>query len=45
VGGRLLRSALRGPGEPIEDLPQVALLGLLKAIDRFDPAYGIRFLT
>jgi RNA polymerase sigma-B factor len=29
--------------EPIEDLLQVASLGLLKAIDRFDPARGNRF--
>ena len=34
-----------GRGEPIEDLRQVALLGLLKAIDRFDPAFGTTFLT
>jgi RNA polymerase sigma-B factor len=27
-------------GEPLEDLVQVALIGLLKAIDRFDPAQG-----
>jgi RNA polymerase sigma-B factor len=30
-------------GEPIEDLVQVASLGLLGAIDRFDPARGIPF--
>jgi RNA polymerase sigma-B factor len=30
-------------GEPIEDLLQVASLGLLGAIDRFDPARGIPF--
>src|SRR6185295_942741 len=26
-----------------EDLRQVAMLGLVKAIDRFDPHYGVRF--
>ncbi|HEX4108284.1 MAG TPA: SigB/SigF/SigG family RNA polymerase sigma factor [Solirubrobacteraceae bacterium] len=31
--------------EPIEDLQQVASLGLLKAIDRFDPERGIRFVS
>lgn len=33
----------RGHGEPIEDLVQVALLGLLNAIDRFDPDKGFPF--
>ena len=32
----------RGP-EPLEDLRQVAALGLLKAIDRYDPAHGSAF--
>src|SRR4051812_29914906 len=36
---RLARRYHRG-GEPLEDLVQVASLGLLKAIDRFDPARG-----
>ena len=31
------------PHEPFEDLAQVAAIGLLGAIDRFDPARGIRF--
>ena len=30
-------------GEPMEDLEQVACIGLLKAIDRFDPDAGPRF--
>ena len=32
-----------GGGEPIDDLEQVASLGLVKAIDRFDPARGVSF--
>lgn len=32
-------------GEPLDDLVQVAMLGVLKAIDRFDPHYGVMFTT
>ena len=32
-------------GEPTDDLHQVALLGLLKAVERFDPGYGASFAT
>lgn len=35
----------RGRGEPIDDLKQVAALGLLKAIQRFDPARQVKFAT
>ncbi|GAB1641197.1 SigB/SigF/SigG family RNA polymerase sigma factor [Krasilnikovia sp. MM14-A1259] len=37
--GRLARR-YRGRGEPLEDLTQVARLGLVKAIDRYDPGRG-----
>jgi RNA polymerase sigma-B factor len=32
-------------GEPLEDIIQVAQIGLLKAVDRYDPARGIEFTT
>lgn len=34
-----------GRGEPLEDLNQVANVGLLNAIDRFDPSRNVRFST
>lgn len=40
-----LASRYRGRGEPKDDLEQVARLGLLKAIDRFDPDFGVQFAT
>lgn len=40
-----LARRFRGRGEPIEDLIQVASLGLLKAIDRFDTDRGVEFST
>jgi RNA polymerase sigma-B factor len=38
-----LARRFRGRGEPFEDLVQVGTIGLLKAIDRFDPARGVDF--
>jgi RNA polymerase sigma-B factor len=32
-----------GRGEPLDDLTQVAAVGLIKAVDRFDPARGVQF--
>ena len=32
-------------GEPVEDLEQVALIGLLRALERYDPTRGSAFLS
>ncbi len=39
------REAMRfaGRGEPVDDLVQVARLGMLKAVERFDPTIGVPF--
>jgi RNA polymerase sigma-B factor len=42
LASRLAQRYHRG-AEPLDDLVQVASLGLLKAIDRFDPARGTAF--
>jgi RNA polymerase sigma-B factor len=42
---RSLARRYAGKGEPLDDLEQVASLGLLKAIDRFDVARDVRFAT
>src|SRR4051812_38372040 len=40
-----LARRFEGRGEPPADLRQVALLGLLKAVERFDPSRGIPFAS
>jgi len=40
---RRLAARYRGDREPLDDLVQVASLGLVKALDRFDPARGVAF--
>jgi RNA polymerase sigma-B factor len=42
---RRLARRYQGRGQPLEDLEQVACLGLLKAIERFDPARRNRFAS
>lgn len=42
---RYLASKFKNRGEPIEDLVQVGTIGLIKAIDRFDPDRGLEFTT
>lgn len=42
---RYLAKRFAGKGEPIDDLEQVANIGLLKTIDRFDPERGVQFST
>lgn len=42
---RYLARRFADRGEPVEDLVQVAAIGLLKAVDRFDPARGAQFTT
>jgi RNA polymerase sigma-B factor len=42
---RLARRYRTPGGEPLEDLVQVAMVGLIKAIDRFDPTRGFAFVS
>lgn len=42
---RYLARKFSNRGEPLEDLVQVGSLGLLNAVDRFDPSRGTRFVT
>lgn len=40
-----LARRFQGRGEAVEDLTQVAMMGLIKAIDRFDTERGVKFST
>ena len=42
---RFLASKFKNRGEPLDDLLQVGTIGLIKAIDRFDPNRGLEFTT
>ncbi len=40
-----LARRFRGRGEAYDDLVQAASIGLINAVDRFDPEYGVKFTT
>ena len=40
-----LARRFRNRGEPLDDLIQVATIGLIKSVDRFDPGRGVEFST
>jgi RNA polymerase sigma-B factor len=40
-----LARRFRNRGEPLDDLTQVATIGLIKSVDRFDPDRGVEFST
>ena len=42
---RYIAAKFKNRGEPLDDLIQVGNVGLIKAIDRFDPARGLEFTT
>lgn len=42
---RFLASKFKNRGESLEDLVQVGTIGLIKAIDRFEPDRGLEFTT
>jgi RNA polymerase sigma-B factor len=42
---QFLARRFRDRGEPLEDLVQVGTIGLIKAVDRFDPERGVEFST
>lgn len=42
---RFLAAKFKNRGEPLDDLIQVGTIGLIKAIDRFDPERGLEFTT
>jgi RNA polymerase sigma-B factor len=42
---RALARRYAGRGESLDDIQQVAMMGLVKAVDRFDPDRGLAFTT
>ena len=42
---RYIAAKFKNRGEPLDDLIQVGTVGLIKAIDRFDPERGLEFTT
>jgi RNA polymerase sigma-B factor len=42
---RRLARRYEGRGEPMDDLVQTAIEGLIKAVDRFDPSHGVDYVA
>ena len=42
---RYIAAKFKNRGEPLDDLIHVGTIGLIKAIDRFDPSRGLEFTT
>jgi len=42
---RYIAAKFKNRGEPLDDLIQAGTIGLIKAIDRFDPSRGLEFTT
>lgn len=42
---RFLARQFKDRGEPLDDLVQVGSIGLINAVDRYDPSYGWKFST
>ena len=42
---RFIAAKFKNRGEPLDDLIQVGTIGLIKAIDRFEPERGLEFTT
>jgi RNA polymerase sigma-B factor len=42
--GQAIARRFAGRGEPLDDLEQVAMIGLVKAVERFDPDMGVPFV-
>ena len=42
---RFIAAKFKNRGEPLDDLVQVGTIGLIKAIDRFEPSRGLEFTT
>ena len=40
---RYIAKRFEDRGVAAEDLFQIGVIGLIKAVDRFDPAYGVKF--
>jgi RNA polymerase sigma-B factor len=42
---RFICYKFRGRGEPVDDLVQVGMLGLMKSVENYDPSFDVEFTT